>query len=203
MNNKLKGMVVILLAILVLGCTDSTEMEAVQPVTYKPEPTPTTTPVHTPEPATMGSYSNPATIDYTVVLSSYGDTFHVSILDVIRGEEADEGIYFSNEYFYEEAPSEYEYCLVEVEVKYIKGTESRLISGFDFTSWAADVELGSSGFSLLDLPPDCPELTQGKLMQGGTKNGWMLFTVPQNKEVIIAYTPGIFTDSGAYFTIGQ
>lgn len=201
MNYKIKGMMVLLLAILVLGCTDSTEIENVQPVIYVP--TPTSTPIATPEPVSEGSYYNPATTDLTVVLTTFEGTFEITIWDVIRGTEADEKLWFYNEFWYEEAAAGYEYCLIDVEVKYVDGTESCLISYFDFTAWAEDIELESNSFSLMDLPSGCPEFTQGKLMPGGTKSGWMLFTVPQDTEVIIAYVPNMFFDSGAYFTIGQ
>ena len=196
-SSKFTFLIILALTLLVLGCIDEGGIEEVQDassVTEKATSTPT--PDAPPE---IGSYNNPAEIGDVITLSSFGDTFKVSVIDVVRGQKANSAIAAEN-MFSEEPISGYEYCIVKVQLEYFEGDDATMTSSYDFKAYSDNVEL-ETGFVV--MPNDYPELTTGNIMPGGIKTGWLTYLVPQNKEVIISYQPNMFSDNAAYISIGS
>lgn len=199
-RSKFAFLIVLVLTLLVLGCIDEGGIEEVQDAssaTEKATSTPTTTPTPVASPE-KGSYKNPVEIGDVITLSSYGDTFKVSVIDVVRGQKANSAIAAAN-MFNEEPISDYEYCIVKVQLEYVEGDSSTMTSSYDFKAYSDNVELETS---FVVMPNDYPELTTGNIMPGGIKTGWLTYLAPQNKEVIISYQPNMFSDNAAYISIG-
>lgn len=199
-----KNLIIVLIALLTLmavGCIDSGEIQKVK--TTPPPSVETTTQVEetTPveeAPPEKGSYKNPANIDETVVLSFGGNVYEVSVSDVIRGGQAT-NVVLSGNMFNSEPPSGYDYLLAKVKVAYTDGDGSASIGSYDFTAFSEGVEC-ESGFVV--LPDSYKEFSTGDVMPGGVKDGWVVYTVPQNKEVLISYKPNMFSETACYINIG-
>jgi len=195
-RSKFTFLIVLVLTLLVLGCIDEGGIEEVQDASSATEKaTSTPIPVASPE---KGSYKNPAEIGDVITLSSYGDTFKVSVNDVVRGQKANSAIAAEN-MFNEEPISGYEYCIVKVQLEYAEGDDSTMTSDWDFKAYSDNVEL-ETGY--VAMPDNYQEFTTGNIMPGGIKTGWLTYLVPQNKEVIISYQPNMFSDNAAYISLG-
>lgn len=192
------SLIIILMALLMLmavGCIDSGEIQEVKTTTN-----PSVEAASSVEEAlpVKGSYKNPATLGETVVITFGGNVYEVSVSDLIRGAQANK-IIISENMFNSEPPSGYEYLLTKVKVAYADGDGSASIGSYDFTAFSEGVEC-ESGFVV--LPDNYKELSTGDVMPGGVKDGWIVHTVPQDKEVLIAYKPNMFSETAGYISIG-
>ena len=134
--------------------------------------------------AEKGSYENPASMGESIVLTSDDNTYEVSILDVIRGDKANNLVKSANQ-FNEEPASGYEYLLVKVKVAYTEGKDPVDISYRDFKVYADGAET-TQPFSTV-YSNEFIKLDTGNIMPGGNKEGWVSFTVPQDKKAVIAF----------------
>lgn len=150
-------------------------------------------------PPAKGSFNNPAGLGETVVLSSTGSDYEASVIEVTRGDEANYIVKNENQFNDEPAPG-YEYLLAKVKVSYTKGEGAVNIGSFDFKAFCDGVECTSS---YAVLPNKYIALSTGDVMPGATKEGWLQYTVPQDKEVILSYQPNMFDSSTAYISIGE
>lgn len=193
---------VLLASVMAAGCTSS-DGSGVQDV-KKSENTKDSTPQEqtTPKEQTApvkGSFKNPASMGETVVLKSTGHTFETSILDFIRGEKANYLVKSANEF--NDAPaSGYEYIFIKAKVAYTEGEDPTDVNYLDFKAYSDGVEMKQPSTV---YPKDYMKLDTGNLMPGATKEGWIAFIIPQNKEVIIAFQPNSFDESTAYISLGN
>lgn len=155
------------------------------------------TPAATPD--VKGSLKNPAGINEVVTLESTGSTYDFSVVKVIRGTQADSTVRGANE-FNEKPATGYEYLLVDMKVAYTKGQNAVYMSNLDFKAYCDNVESKSS-FAV--LPKDYITYDGGNVMPSGVKEGWVLYTVPQGKEVIMGYQPNMIDGNTAYITLGS
>jgi hypothetical protein len=195
-----KNLIIILMALLTLmtvGCIDSGEIQEIKITTDDNNSNNDNPPVEETQPV-KGSYKNPAILGETIVLLYGGNTYEVSVNEVIRGERAND-IIMSGNMFNSEPTSGYEYILANVQVAYTDGDGSKSIGSTDFTAFSEGVEC-ERGYVV--LPNNYKEITSGDVMPGGVKKGWLVYMVPQNKEVLIAYKPNMFSDNAGYINIG-
>jgi hypothetical protein len=122
----------------------------------------------------------------------------VSIEEVVRGQKANSEIASAN-MFNEEPSSGYEYVMVKAKLEYVDGNDPASTGSWDFKAYSDDVELETS---YVVKPDNYKEFTMGDIMPGGTKTGWLTYSVPQNKEVIMSYQPNMFSSNVAYISIG-
>lgn len=205
MKLKVIGIIaIVLVSVMALGCVEEGGVKEVQKansndvatIVNTPKPQPTNTPL--PEPQ-VGTYKNPAKMGETIVFSSYGNTFKISVTEVVRGAKANNEIASAN-MFNEKPSSGYEYALIKVNVEYADGTKPDSVSSYNFKAFSEDVEI--QGASVVN-PDNYKEFTTGDIMPGGKKSGWLAYLVPQNKDVIISYKSNMFSDNAAYITIGK
>ncbi len=146
-----------------------------------------------------GTLDNPAGINENVVCSYSNKKYQFSVLDTIRGNEANNLIAEANE-FNEEAPTGYEYALVKVKIDYLEGTDALSASSFDFRAFSDSVECTNN---YVVYPNSHSEFPAGTLMPGGEKEGWVVYVVPTNEDVLVAYQENIYTQGTAcYVDIG-
>jgi hypothetical protein len=160
-----------------------------------PAATPEATPAKTPE--VKGSFNNPASIGETIVLTSTGLTYDVSIIDSIRGDKANHLVKSANQ-FNEEPAAGYEYLFVKTKVTYAEGKKPDDINYLYFKAYAAGVETQQPS---IVYPNDYVKLASGNVMPGATKEGWIAFTVPKDQEIVIAFQPNMFDESTAYISL--
>lgn len=188
-------LVIMVVTALAMGCASDSNsgVQEVKPSTDASEPeAETAAPIN-------GSYENPASIGETVVISSSGDTFEFSIKEIIRGEKADYIVYGENE-FNEKAAPGYEYLFVHPQVAYTEGSNSAYLSSIDFKAFCEGVACVES---FVVVPNSYKAFSGGDVMPGAVKDGWIIYTVPQGKEVIMSYQPNIFSSNEAYISIGK
>jgi|GEM_PF-610050 len=180
------GVAVFLLFLIIAGFSASTQRQPSQGLlttnTQKTQqPTPTTI---TTTPATRGSLSNPALVGEPVTVKAYGRTVEITVLDFTRGEEANEEIKNAN--LFNPSPDEgYEYALVKVRVKYTKGDGTATIGIFNFKAFVK-----GSGYDpkFAIYPQNKPEFKSVTLVQGGVSEGWILFEVPKDDEILVSFS---------------
>lgn len=155
-----------------------------------------------------GSLQNPAGVGETVLISSAEKAFEVTATEVIRGTQANSIIQAStptygipnNDLTYEPAEGN-EYLLVNMNVTYIQGSESINCKISDFTIFCNGIE-GQSW--LFDLPESYIIFSNGGLIPGGIKEGWLVYEVPQNSDVIMGCQPDELNPIGiAYISLGK
>jgi hypothetical protein len=146
-----------------------------------------------------GTYDNPAGIQESVICSYSDKTYDISVLDVVRGSQANNIITEAN-MFNDEAPNGYEYVLVKMKFHYSEGTEAFDATPYDFKAFCEGVECDDS---YVVLPDSYNEFSSGTVMPGGTKEGWLVFTVPSNEEVLISYQENMYLETPVcYINIG-
>jgi hypothetical protein len=119
------------------------------------------------------------------------------VTEVIRGTDADYIVYQENEFNDKAAPGD-EYMFIKAKVAYTKGSDARYIGSSNFKLFCEGVERVESWAV---IPNSYQKFPSGDVMPGGTKEGWLVYTVPQGKEVIVSYEPG-FLDDRFYITLG-
>ncbi|MFW6002546.1 MAG: DUF4352 domain-containing protein [archaeon] len=121
-----------------------------------------------------------------------------SINDVLRGEEAN-NIILSENMYNDEPPSGKEYLMVNVQVEYREGDGKTSISSSDVSIFASGEEV-EENYAV--LPNEYEEFSvTGEVMPGATKNGWMTYIVPSDKNIIVEYQPNMFIDKAGYIEI--
>ncbi|EHR77663.1 hypothetical protein OCC_09561 [Thermococcus litoralis DSM 5473] len=159
--------------------------------------TETITVTYTPTP-TLTLPSNPAKVGEPVLIKLDNKTIEVTIMDYIRGEIANSMIRDASTYN-EEPPQGYEYILVKVKIRYLSGNKKLSISPLRFRVM---IDGALYGYESIMMPYETPELDQVYLLPGGKVEGWLAFTAPKDKKVLIAYTD-IWGDPLAYIEIPE
>lgn len=109
-----------------------------------------------------------------------GSRYEVSVVDFIRGEKASKEVFV-----WGGVEKGFELVLVKVGFTYLAG--QGLMSIFP-TSFKAYVDgVGYSPELFIRLPYDKPRFQYVDLIPGGKTEGWIVFKVPQNREMKIAY----------------
>jgi len=192
---------ILLASVMAAGCASDTDGSGVQDVKASENTSNTEDNTSQEQTATPvnGSFKNPATMGETVLLTSTGNTYEVSVTDVTRGDQANYVVKSENE-FNSDPASGYEYLLVKTKVVYTKGEGPENLGSSEFKAFCDGVECTSS---YAVLPNDYIEFNSGDVMPGATKEGWIQYTVPTGKEVIISFQPNMFTESTAYISLGK
>lgn len=167
---------VALLAILLAGCASEISTRQVEKAEVEKTAVTTTE-------EQRGSYTNPASMDEVVTVKTLTGTFEIAVVECIRGERANEIVKSAN-IFNPEPEKGYEYLLVKVRFSYVSGKSSNMVSGYSFKAYS-----DGAGFSptFVVLPKSMPEFKIVELMPGGKTEGWIAFTVPRGKDVLLAY----------------
>ena len=132
---------------------------------------------------TRGSITNPAVVGEPVTVVRLGNTFEITVLDYIRGEQANSEIKSAN--LFNPSPEVgYEYVLVKVRVKYVKGDDTAPIGILNFKAF---VNGTGHNPTFAVHPIDKPDLKSVTLIPGGIAEGWVLFEVPQGGEILISF----------------
>lgn len=202
MKNYAYSILFILLAsVLVAGCTSGINKDAVLGV--KSSETPQNETVEATKeqtaPLVKGSYQNPAGVGETIVLSTSGTEFEVTIKEVKRGDDANY-LLKSEDELSEKPSTGYEYLLVKANVAYTKGDGPTSIDPYNFKPFCDGVEVSQNfGVALKDHT----EFSSGLVMPGAQKEGWIGYIVPTGKEVILSYQTNMFDDGTAYISLGK
>ncbi len=199
MNLKHIGVIAIIIAfILAIGCVEEGGIKEVKSTNSPSSDVTQSKPINTPAPQ-KGTYNNPANVGEIIVLQSSGKTFDVSVNEVVRGKVLNDAIATENQ-FNEEPQSGYDYAAVKVQIKYSTGEGSESFLGTEFSAFSEGVELDNP---MVVAPKIYPKLSTGELMPGGSKTGWIFFTVPKNKDVLIRFKPNPFLENAGYINIGN
>jgi len=192
------GLSVILLLV-ILGFAASiqrqtpTNISAQQPFTQATSPTAVTT--QTP---VKGSINNPAKVGESITVRAFGDSFEITVLDFIRGEEAYNKIKLAN--MFNPSPDlGQEYTLVKVRVSYVKGGGTASIGVINFKAFVSGIGYDPKYFIV--YPDDKPELKSVTMIPGGNVEGWILFEVPIDDEVLISFSYPFFSDPLCYIKL--
>ena len=163
----------VLTGILLAGCVSETSTKPAEAESQ----------IKTQTQESRGSYANPAFAGETVVVKTFSGTFEITVLDYVRGEEAYRVIKSGN-MFNPEPEEGFEFLLVMVEFRYVSGKASQPVSAYSFKAYS-----DGTGYSpaIVVMPKSFPEFKTVDLMPGGEIEGWIAFTVPQEKDVLIAY----------------
>ena len=163
------------LIVLFVGCVEPEKVEVKKTSEIK------TTTITTIAP--RGTLNNPANMGETVVVKIAGKTLEITVLDVIRGDNAYKLIKNAN-IINPDPKQGYEYLLVKVRFAYTEGKGSLHVSSYDFKAY-----VDGAGYSptWVVLPKDKPEFKGVDLIPGGQTEGWIVFEVPKNKKALIAY----------------
>jgi len=90
---------------------------------------------------------------------------------------------------------------VKVKLDYLEGTDSLYTSSFDFRAFSDSVECTNN---YVVYPNSHSEFPAGTLMPGGEKEGWVVYVVPTNEDVLVSYQENIYTQGTAcYVDIGS
>lgn len=148
----------------------------------------------------FGTYKNPMPLD-KILISSTG-ALAIAITNIRRGDEVNNMIYREN-MFNDPPKSGNEYMLVAMNVIYIKMDhldidDKFLLSNYDFNAYANGIECDSP---FLVLPDELDTSSSIYMMPGSESLVWMVYEVPKNDRVIIAYER-MFVDDIYYFDAG-
>ncbi|MBR1369674.1 hypothetical protein RJ53_09380 [Methanocalculus chunghsingensis] len=168
---------VLLLAIMVAGC--------VGPDSVSTGPAPTTGSDQTAPPEEeAGSDLVTAGMNEALVVTSGQKTFEITVLEVIRGRQANNLIQEGN-MFNSEPDAGFEYLLVKVRKRFASGDGSEYTSSYEYQVY---VEGAGNGPSFVVLPRTHADYKGTTLIRGGSAEGWLVFQVPVGKEAMLAYT---------------
>lgn len=117
-------------------------------------------------------------------------TVEVTVLEYIRGEDANQMIKDANMFNDEPKPGN-EYLLVKVRVKYVSGPSELSVSPTYFKAFANGV---GREYAWVVMPDSTPKLDSVELVQGGVIEGWIAFEVPEDTIVYLKYYYNIFED---------
>lgn len=185
----------------VYGGDTSTSTSTPAPTPNIPIPVPTITPGSgLVKFGTFGTYKNPTPLD--LMLISRTGALCICITNINRGEPINNMVQYEN--MFNDAPkSGNEYMLVGIVVVYIKknhldADEKFLLSSNDFDAYANGVECDSP---YLVLPDEFDTSTSTYMMPDSASSVWMIYEVPKDARVTIAYDR-IFVDDVYYFDAG-
>jgi len=145
-----------------------------------------------------GSINNPAKVGESITVRAFGDSFEITVLDFIRGEEAHNKIKLANIFNPSPDPG-HEYILVKVRVSYIEGDGTASIGMLNFKAIASGAGYNPQYFIV--YPDDMPELKSVQMIPGGSVEGWILFEVPIDDEVLISFSYPFFSDPLCYIKL--
>jgi len=156
---------------------------------------PTAVTTQTPD---KGSINNPAKVGESITVRAFGDTFEITVLDFIRGKEAYNKIKLADIFNPSPDPG-HEYILVKVRVSYIKGEGTASIGKNNFKA-IVNMVVHDPPWYFIVYPDDMPELKSVKMIPGGSVEGWILFEVPADREVLISFSY-LFSDPLCYIKL--
>ena len=145
-----------------------------------------------------GSINNPAKVGESITVRAFGDSFEITVLDFIRGEGAHNKIKLANIFNPSPDPG-HEYILVKVRVSYIEGDGTASIGMLNFKAIASGAGYNPQYFIV--YPDDMPELKSVQMIPGGSVEGWILFEVPIDDEVLISFSYPFFSDPLCYIKL--
>ncbi len=145
-----------------------------------------------------GSIDNPAKVGESVTVRAFGDSFEIIVLDFIRGEEAYNEIKLAN--MFNPSPDlGQEYTLVKVRVSYVKGEGTASIGMINFKAFVNRIGYDPQYFIV--HPADKPELKSVEMILGGNVEGWIIFEVPIDDEILISFSHPFFSDPLCYIKL--
>lgn len=124
-----------------------------------------------------------ASMNEALVVKTGGDTFEITVNEVIRGQQVNTLLKQANMFNSDPSPGN-EFMLVNVKKTFVTGSGSDYASSIDFTAYA-DGAGYSQAFAV--LPDAYPEFRTATLMPGGSTQGWILYEVPTGSSVKLAY----------------
>jgi len=133
---------------------------------------------------------------------SLGRTFEVAVLTFIRGEDANIAIKNANRAnpFNPEPKDGFEYLLTKITVTYVSGKGTASISALNFKAYVDGV--GYSPKLFIIYPKDKPHLESVDLLPGAKTEGWIIFSVPKDKNVSITFEYG-FEPSQCFISLQE
>jgi hypothetical protein len=180
------------LSVLFSGCVTSsdgggpTQTPVPEPQTQVPTMTPpptTSTPVPTPVVPPEVDIFEPLIVDYD------SNVFEIKLKDYERGSYANEQIAKASRY--NPAPSEnFEFILLEVSTRCIKGDNLVYISQGDFAVYIGNKKVAAWTENVV-LPSAIERFDDAYMENGDSEIGWMVFEVPKDKDLRLAFEPEI------------
>ncbi|AKB74967.1 hypothetical protein MSLAZ_1706 [Methanosarcina lacustris Z-7289] len=188
-KNSLLLLLVISSIVAVAGCSSDNNGDGVQQATPQQQPTPV-----------KGNINNPAGINETLTISSGGEVYNFSVVQVIRGNEINNKVRSANDH--EKPAPGFEYLLVDVKLAYnhLFHEAPAYVYNGEFNAYCDNVECNLASVYVAN---DMTVFDDGNLMPGGVKEGWIAYTVPQGKEVVIGFQPGASTGSNCFVSVGS
>lgn len=116
-------------------------------------------------------------------IETYSGIFDISALEVIRGTSAN-NILKSGNMFNSDPDPGFEYLLVRVKERYIKGESSKLSNSYNFK-----VYVDGTGYSpsFVIFPDNMRDFKSVTLLVGGQNEGWIAFMVPVGRPAQLSY----------------
>lgn len=132
----------------------------------------------------IGTYENPAKVGDIIRLESDYKVCGVSVNRYLRGNEANNIILIDKS----DIKSGYEYLLAHVKVKYVSGEHTEYVSGDNFKVYCnGAIYRHECEYALNEM------VFGGYIMpfyeERSEREGWILYEVPKNKDVLIEFTP--------------
>lgn len=190
---KFKNILLLLLVlsfiIAVAGCLSDNNSFGEQQVTPQEQPTLQQQPT-----PIKGSIHNPAGINETLTIEDAGEVYNFSVVQVIRGNQID------NDNIEKPTPG-FEYLLVYVKLAYnhLYRDDATYVYPDEFNAYCDNVECDRASIGMTnDI-----NFNDGNVMPGGVKEGWIAYTVPQGKEVVIGFQPGAYTSKNCFVSVGS
>lgn len=188
------GFILLLLAcVLAAGCMVPVEQERgpdgiVQPtpdVTYVTATTvpPTTTPPATPKPFVPEEVK----VYQTLVVDYDGNRFEMAVQDYSRGLYANEQIAQASR-SNPEPSGNFEYMLIQLRVLCNDGDDPVLIYGDQFSIYSGEKKVAPYPEDVV-LPSSLDSFEKKYMVEGERESGWLVFEVPANLEVKLAFEP--------------
>lgn len=175
----------VVLGLLLMGCGGQEPVATPTPdQSTEPESTPTQVETPTPTPL-YGSYDSPAPLNETIPLTVDDKEFNI-IADAIRGTEVN-NVVLEADRNNEPPSSGNEYMLAVVGFEYKSGGESIRVSQQDFKVYIDGSQVDSHAHQV--LPESIQEFETGTITPDEYIIGGILYEVPQDKKVLIAYQP--------------
>ncbi|MDO8841396.1 MAG: hypothetical protein Q7V06_03645 [Methanocalculus sp.] len=165
----------LLVTALVAGCVGSSPAATASGM---PDTTPAQISTQNTEPATVS-------MDKPLTVVSGDKAFEITILSQIRGSAARSLIKGANE-FNPEPEDGAEFLLLQVNKQYCSGTGADDTTVFEYRLFAGGDGVDPIYVVMPDSHMGYPDLT---LHPGDAARGWILFQVPHNEEVMLAYAP--------------
>lgn len=176
---------------------DAASRDAVPTRSVTPEPTADPTPDPTPEPEPTAE-PTPETTTFAVgdVITITQDGEPWADFTVLEVSEAAE--FVDPDGFYNDTPQTDGYVFLSALVRYEAIADGVHYNPFDFQVFVDGRAV--DGFAFAVNAPE-PELSSGTLPAGRTAEGWLLYEVPPEGEVLLSYSGNVFMDEAPIFEV--